>query len=370
MIPGKKLRVLVVDDSVVYRTMVSDVLSQLEGVEVVGTAHHGRAAMAKMTALQPDLLTLDIEMPEMDGLEVLTEMAARFPQVGAIMISAFAGEGGEKNIQALERGAFDFVLKPREGSSDKNKEKLRQGLAPIVRSFCRMQAIRSILGKTDRKGTGASPSPSAKTVQNISPVRVFPDRGQMKSRVVAIGVSTGGPRALGTVLSGIPSDMGVPILIVQHMPPLFTHALAQSLNQKSMIQVREAREGDVLAPNTAYIAPGGRQMKVVSQGAGKELMIRITDDPPENGCRPSADYLFRSVAAHFGAKATGVIMTGMGHDGADGLKRMKDKGAMIIAQDEKSSTVFGMATRPIAWKIVDVVAPLERLSVEIIKTVR
>ena len=367
MIPVRKLRVLVVDDSVMYRKMLSEVISRFEGVEVVGTAHHGRAAMAKIKSLQPDLLTLDIEMPEMDGLGVLTEMAGQFPRVGAIVVSASAGEGGSKNIKALELGAFDFVLKPREENCDENREKLRKELAPIVRSFCRMQAIRSILGKTqaDHEDTGVSPSPSVKPVQTITPTG-----RQVKSQVVAIGVSTGGPQALGKVLSGIPSGMGVPILIVQHMPPLFTHTLAQSLDRRSKIHVKEAREGDVLAPDTAYIAPGGRQMKVVSRGAKKEMILRITDDPPENRCRPSADYLFRSVAEHFGAKATGVIMTGMGHDGSEGLKLMKERGAVIIAQDEKSSTVFGMARRPIAWKIVDVVSPLDRLAVEIMKTVR
>lgn len=371
MIVGKNLRVLVVDDSMVYRMMISDVLSQLHGVEVVGTAHHGRAALAKMAALKPDLLTLDIEMPRMDGLEMLTEMAQRFPRVGIIMVTASTGEGGEKTIQALERGAFDFVLKPGEGTHEENREKLRQGLLPIVRTCARMREIRSILGRSPLNRMDIPPSSVMKSEEKafVSTAAVA-RRTRKKSRVVAIGVSTGGPKALQIVLTAIPPDIGVPILIVQHMPPLFTHALAESLNNQSAIHVKEAREGDVIVPGTAYIAPGGRHMKVVARGSEKQLVIHITDDPPENGCRPSADYLFRSVAEHFGAVATGVIMTGMGHDGAEGLKIMNKKGASIIAQDEKTSTVFGMARNPIAWKIVDVVAPLGRLSFEIIKTVR
>jgi len=371
MIVGKTLRVLVVDDSVVYRMMISDVLSQLHGVEVVGTAHHGRAALAKVAALKPDLLTLDIEMPRMDGLEVLTEMAQRFPRVGIIMVSASAGEDGEKTIQALELGAFDFVLKPEGGTHEENREKLRQELVPIVRTCARMLEIRSILGKTSGH-VDDSPSSSIKSERKsfVSPADGVARRRLKKSRVVAIGVSTGGPKALQTVLKDIPPDIGVPFLIVQHMPPSFTHALAESLNNQSAIRVKEARGGDVLAPGTAYIAPGGHHMKLVARGPEKQLVIHITDDPPENGCRPSADYLFRSVAEHFGAAATGVIMTGMGHDGAEGLKIMSRKGAAVIAQDEKTSAVFGMARNPIAWKIVDVVAPLERLSLEILKTVR
>ena len=371
MIVGKNLRVLVVDDSVVYRMMISDVLSQLHGVEVVGTAHNGRAALAKVASLKPDLLTLDIEMPVMDGLEVLTEMARRFPRVGVIMVSASAGEGGKKTIHALERGAFDFVLKPGEASHGENREKLRQGLAPIVRNCARMLEIRSILGKrSDNRDLSPSLSMKSERKDFVSPAVGMARRSRKKSRVVGIGVSTGGPKALQTVLAAIPPDIDIPILIVQHMPPLFTHALAESLNNQSPIHVKEALEGDVLAPGTAYIAPGGRHMKVVARGPEKQLVIHITDDPPENGCRPSADYLFRSVAEHFGAAATGVIMTGMGHDGAEGLKIMSRKGAAIIAQDEKTSAVFGMARNPIAWKIVDVVAPLERLSFEILKTVR
>jgi two-component system chemotaxis response regulator CheB len=193
-----------------------------------------------------------------------------------------------------------------------------------------------------------------------------------KSRVVAVGISTGGPAALAKMMPALPGDLDVPILIVQHLPPLYTQALAERLDSKCAIKVKEGSDGEALSPNTAYIAPGGSQMKVAKAPApgSRELIIRITDDPPENGCKPSADYLFRSVVEHFGGRATGVIMTGMGSDGASGLRLMKAHGATIIAQDASTSVVFGMARKPIEEEIVDVIVPLDRIAEEIRRTVK
>jgi two-component system chemotaxis response regulator CheB len=188
------------------------------------------------------------------------------------------------------------------------------------------------------------------------------------SSIVAIGISTGGPNALSQMLPKLPADIGVPIVIVQHMPPLFTQSLANSLNNKCAITVREATNGEPLLPNVAYVAPGGKQMKIMAGGDGTQRVIKITDDAPENNCKPSADYLFRSVADHYVGRATGVIMTGMGSDGTAGLKLMKKNGASIIAQDEASCVVFGMPKEPIESGIVDVVAPLDRIAAEILKT--
>ncbi|SMD09539.1 two-component system, chemotaxis family, response regulator CheB [Desulfocicer vacuolatum DSM 3385] len=368
-----ELRVLVVDDSVVYRMMVSDVLSGFSNIQVVGTAHNGAAALAKVASLKPDLVTLDIEMPDMDGFEVLSVLAKQFPRVGVIMISGSAGKGGSRTIKALEQGAFDFVVKPEKGDLDGNRVQLEQHLIPILRSFSRMRDIQSILkGKKPLQSQGRekqSTGDNFLTQKSASLENSTSFENSVKSRVVALGVSTGGPVALGKILPLFPGDIGVPIVVVQHMPPVFTRALAESLDKKCEILVREARDGDPLVPGTAYIAPGGFHMKVVTQNQGEKKFLQITDDPPENGCRPSVDYLFRSVAAHFGACATGVIMTGMGYDGAQGVKQMSEQGARIIAQDEKTSAVFGMAKRPIEWGIVDAVVPLEKLAVEILKTV-
>ena len=175
---------------------------------------------------------------------------------------------------------------------------------------------------------------------------------------------------MAAMLPGIPADIGVPILIVQHMPPVFTESLAKSLDGKCKLQVREAKNGEPLHPNVVYIAPGGSQMKISAGADGKTRVVRITDDPPENSCKPSVDYLFRSVADHYVGRATGVIMTGMGSDGSKGLQQMKRSGATIIAQDESTCVVYGMPKEPIELGIVDVVAPLNRLASEIIRTIR
>jgi len=375
MTPTDKLRVLVVDDSVVYRMMVSEVLSGIANIQVVGTAHNGKAALAKMASLTPDLVTLDIEMPDMDGFEVLTILAEQFPRVGVIMFSGTAGQGGKRTIQALEKGALDFVVKPEKGNMDENRKNLEEHLSPILRSFVRIRNIQSILNGKQLSVTAGQekynhgkkcsvlPGSDMKNGAGAGPGRY------VKFQVVAMGVSTGGPVALGKVLPLFPGDIGIPILVVQHMPPVFTRALAESLDKKCEILVKEARNGESLVAGTAYIAPGGHHMKVVTRDQGGGKIIKITDDPPENGCRPSVDYLFRSVADHFGSHATGVIMTGMGYDGVEGLKQMRRKGAKVIAQDEKSSTVFGMAKRPIELGIVDAVVPLEQLASEILKTV-
>ncbi len=187
---------------------------------------------------------------------------------------------------------------------------------------------------------------------------------------MAIGISTGGPNALAQMMPGLPGNLDVPILIVQHMPPVFTRSLANSLNSKCSIEVREAADGDPVQSNVALIAPGGKQMKVVAGADGKRRLIKITDDPPENSCKPSVDYLFRSIAQHYVGRATGVIMTGMGSDGALGLKLMKRSGATVIAQNEASCVVYGMPREPVDAGIVDVIAPLDRIADEIVKTVK
>lgn len=363
MLPDKKLRILIVDDTVVYRKIVSDVLADLPGVEIVGTAHNGKAALFKVKTLKPDLLTLDIEMPEINGLEVLQEIKKSAPQVGAIMLSTLTQQGGSMTMRALELGAFDFIPKPQSGTMAENKEAVKAALAPMLQAFARSYLIKSALAKpgfTARENKVSYSSPGRATLAirtNTGP-----------SSIVGIGISTGGPNALAQMLPRIPADVGVPFVIVQHMPPMFTQSLAKSLNAKCAIEVHEAQDGDVLKPNVAYIAPGGKQMKIVAGADGKQRVLKITEDPPENSCRPSVDYLFRSIAEHYIGRATGVIMTGMGSDGTNGLKLMKNNGAVIIAQDEPSCVVFGMPKEPIEMGIVDVIAPLDRIAEEILKT--
>jgi two-component system, chemotaxis family, protein-glutamate methylesterase/glutaminase len=371
MMEKNLLRVLVVDDAVVYRRLVSDLLEELPGVEVVGTAGNGKMAMARMASLRPDLLILDLNMPEMDGLEVLLRMKTEAPDTAAIILSAFTPEGGELTMKALELGAFDYILKPQNLSMEENRHALKDALAPMIRSFVRLREVRDII-RTARypQGTLKSIETLSGSTKRDQGIKTFTIKRVPKSRVVAIGISTGGPAALAKMMPALPGDLDVPVLIVQHMPPLYTQALAERLDTKCAIKVKEANDGEALLPNTAYIAPGGSQMKVAKAPGSRELIIRITNDPPENGCKPSADYLFRSIAEHFGGRATGVIMTGMGSDGASGLKLMKEHGATVIAQDASTSVVFGMARKPIEEEIVDVVVPLDKIAEEIRRTVK
>jgi len=364
----KSLRVLVVDDTVLYRKIVSDVLSTIPGVDVVGSAHNGKAAVSKLPALKPDLLTLDIEMPEMNGIEVLDHLRKHAPQTAAIMLSTLTHEGGAMTMKALELGAFDFIPKPQSGTMAENRQKIAAAITPMIHALqrtSRMVGLRRSVTPTTRR-----PIPAVKGLPSGATGRLRPGLTRSRSEIVAIGISTGGPNALAQMLPRIPKDIGVPILIVQHMPPMFTQSLANSLASKCSITVREAKQGEPILPNTALIAPGGKQMKIVAGADGKSRIIKITDDPPENSCRPSVDYLFRSVADHYVGRATGVIMTGMGSDGTSGLKLLKKNGATIIAQDEASCVVFGMPKEAAETGLADAVLPLNQIADMIVKTVR
>ena len=369
MMNRKPLRVMVVDDTVLYRKIVSDTLAALPGVEVVGTAHNGKAAIAKLATLKPDLLTLDIEMPEMNGIEVLDHIHRHAPHIGAIMLSTLTHEGGAMTMKALELGAFDFIPKPQTGTMAENREKIESAIAPMIRAFQRSARIPGILKTASRPAKTAITSASGISSASAANILRTPFK-HSKSEIIAIGISTGGPNSLAKMLPMIPGDIGVPILIVQHMPPMFTQSLANSLASKCAIAVKEAKQGDPLLPNTAFIAPGGKQMKIVAGADGKNRIIKITDDPPENSCKPSVDYLFRSVAHHYVGRSTGVIMTGMGSDGTQGLKLLKKNGATIIAQNEATCVVFGMPKEAVETGLADTVLPLNQIADMIVKTVR
>lgn len=362
----KPLRVLIVDDTAVYRKIVTEVLSELQDVEVVGTANNGKIAMNKIISLKPDILTLDIEMPEMNGLDVLASIKSGGLDVGAIVLSTLTHKGGELTMQALELGAFDFITKPETGSVDESKNQIKNTLSSMLKAFSRRQEIRHILeGKVSFPKGKQENSYKQKPESVIRRMASIVNRRTRKAEIVGIGVSTGGPKALSQMMPDIPGDINVPILIVQHMPPIFTQSLANSLDAKCAIDVKEAIDGEVVQPNVAFIAPGGKQMKIVAGMDGTERIIRITDDPPENSCKPSVDYLFRSIAQHYVGRSAGVIMTGMGSDGYSGLSLMKRNGATIIAQDEESCIVYGMPKKAIDNGIVDVIAPLDQIASEI-----
>lgn len=373
MLLGKKLRILVVDDTIVYRKAVSDILSEIPGVEVIGVAHNGKIAMSKIALFKPDMLTLDIEMPEMNGIEVLAELQRSHPNIGAVMVSTLTTDGGEMTMKALELGAFDFILKPQSKSPVESKKLLKETLVPIIREFKLSRNATSLLHNKGQfnKGTKAVLRKSLPT-QSYSPFsgKNRPTVHRGKSEIVTIGISTGGPNALTQMLPMLPGNIGVPILIVQHMPPVFTKSLATSLDNKCALKVKEAEDREIISNNTVYIAPGGKQMKLVASADGKNRQIKITDDPPENSCKPSVDYLFKSVGDYYVGRTTAVIMTGMGSDGTKGLNILSQKGAIIIAQNEETCVVYGMPKASIETGMADVIAPLNKIADEIMKTVR
>ncbi len=356
-----KIKVLIVDDTVIYRKIIADALATIPGVEVVGTAHNGKIGLSKIKTLNPDVITLDIEMPEMNGIQVLEALKEQPNPPKTIMLSSLTQEGSVMTIRALELGAFDFIPKPEDGKMAENLEKVKNAIVPVIKTIQRQIQLKT----PAIKNKPPAATPSVPTKQVIS--KRLPSS---KSEIVGIGISTGGPNALSQMIPMLPANLNVPVLIVQHMPPMFTASLAASLDKKSSLSIKEAEDGEKILPGTVYIAPGGKQMKIVADADGISRKIKITDDPPENSCKPAVDYLFRSIAQHYVGRSTGVIMTGMGSDGTKGLVKIKENGGLVIAQEEKSCTVYGMPKEPIESGLADVVVPLSRIAGEIVKTVK
>lgn len=370
------IRAMVVDDSTLFRRVMTEALSAVPGVEVVGSAANGKLALQRIRELKPDLLTLDLEMPEMDGLAVLDALKQSHEPVTVIVVSALTKRGGQLTLRALEKGAFDFITKPDAGNAKQSLELLRAELAPRIGVLARRLEIRSILrakpavSAPPPPAASPAPAPHAPSLQDVG-ARMNRLASPGRPEMVLIGVSTGGPTALGRLLPEMPAGLGVPLLIVQHMPPGFTQTLAETLDAKCALRVREAVDGESAEPDIAYIAPGGRHMRL-KPGPGPEApkIINITDDPPENNCRPSVDYLFRSVATHFPGRSMALIMTGMGNDGTLGLRLLKRSGCMVFAQDEASCVVYGMPKAAVEAGVVDTVLPLEAMAGRVVTALR
>jgi two-component system, chemotaxis family, protein-glutamate methylesterase/glutaminase len=360
---GGKIRVLVVDDSAVFRQSVSSVLSADPEIYVVGTAPNGKIALTKVDQLNPDIVTLDIEMPEMDGLETLKILKQKHPRIGAIMFSIHTERGATQTIDALSLGAFDFVTKPSgTGSYSASMNRIKEELIPIIKE-CRkkIDSNRYVSRSTVAPVLIKSPFPPAATaVQRKTYVAPVVAKIKVKHEVVSIGVSTGGPNALAEIIPRLPGHTGVPYFIVQHMPPIFTKQLAERLNSKSQLTVVEATDNEDIKPNIVYIAPGNFHMEVKERNGIK--CIGLNQGPLENSCRPAVDVLFRSVARLYGRKALGVILTGMGKDGFLGSEMMKQNGSYIIAQDQESCVVYGMPKFVIESGISDEVVSLLSVS--------
>lgn len=352
------IRILVVDDTALYRKIVGDVLRTLPGVEVVGTAFNGQVALEKIQELRPDLVTLDLEMPQMSGVEVLRCLRASDSTAGVVMLSAFTSAGATATTEALRLGAFDFVLKPSGHNPAANVEVLQQRLSACIAAFAHSR------GRQWPAPTAGEPLPRVDApVAKMQASHVVPALASVSPHVIVLGISTGGPEALTQLIPALPADLAAPLLIVQHMPPLFTKSLADDLNQRSQLHVYEAVDGQLAQPGECIIAPGGRQMKIERTEAGP--LVRITDDPPENSCRPAADYLFRSAAHHYGAQVLGVVMTGMGSDGALGCRLLKRHGATVLAQNKETCVVFGMPSAVVEQGLADAVLPLRDIAAQI-----
>jgi two-component system chemotaxis response regulator CheB len=336
--PGQRIRVLVVDDSVVVRRLICSALEQDPLVEVVGVAANGAIALSRIEQLKPDVLTLDIEMPEMDGLTLLRQVRPRFPQLRVVMFSTLTERGASATLEALALGADDYVTKASQaGSLNSGLQHLQAELLPKIRQFFA----------------------AAGTVQPQA-ARVTPTRRSQRAEAIAIGISTGGPSALAALIPQLPATLRVPVLIVQHMPPLFTRLLAERLDASSPLEVREGFEGAPVTAGKVYVAPGDFHMRLARGRGGVEL--RLDQGPPLNSCRPAVDALFCSAAEIYGSGVAAAVLTGMGHDGLEGSRCLKARGSSVIAQDEASSVVWGMPGAVAGAGLADDILPLSEIA--------
>jgi two-component system, chemotaxis family, protein-glutamate methylesterase/glutaminase len=332
-----QIKLLIVDDSLFMQRILSDLFQSDKQISVIGTARDGEDALSKIASLHPDVVTMDVEMPKMDGLTAVQRIMETNP-VPVVMISALTQREAQLTLRALDYGAVDYVPKP-SGSISLNMSVVKDELISKIKTA----SLANIFAT------------KTKTLQNLHPTAKSSDK------IVSIAASTGGPPALKQVLAALPADMP-PILVVQHMPKGVTKLFANGLIEKCKFGVKEAEEGDKITAHMALIAPGGFHMKVT-----KEKRITLTEDPPVNYVRPSADVTMISVAEVYGRKNVGVILTGIGSDGANGIKSIKDNGGFTIAQDKETSIVFGMPKAAAETGCVDIVAPLDLIPREIVK---
>jgi two-component system chemotaxis response regulator CheB len=361
--PGERIRVLVVDDSVVIRRLVTHALEEDPLLEVVGAASNGLIALQRIPQFNPDVITLDIEMPEMDGLETLRRIRREYPQLRVIMFSTLTERGAAVTLEALTLGADDYVAKvSNEGSLDRSMTRLRQELIPKIKQFFHLPAARPDAGHA---AVPAS-QPGAPVFERVPVSGKVPIFEKVKARpnVLAIGVSTGGPAALGRILPQLPSGFRLPVLVVQHMPPLFTRLLAERLSSVCRLPAAEAAQGDPVEAGKILIAPGDFHMKVASGAGG--VRVCLDQSPPQNSCRPAVDALFSSIGEVYGGAVIAVILTGMGQDGLRGAQILKAHGASVLAQDEASSVVWGMPGAVVNAGVADRVLPLDQVVPEIL----
>ena len=352
---GRRIRVLIVDDSSSMRNLLTRVLSEEPWIEIVGTASDGEDALRRAAEMRPDVITLDVEMPRLNGIDALKRLRKSWPSVIVIMLSSLTETGAAATIDALMSGANDYVSKTHPpGNTEAPQARLRRELVTRIRQFF-----------TPPELPAPVILPPPKPAAVMPPVVAGAPRPATRRRVIAIGVSTGGPTALNDVIPLLPSTLSVPVLVVQHMPAMFTRILADRLNTVSPLRVCEGADGMPVEPGHVYIAPGGFHM-TVRKGAGRE-QIALDESPPEHSCRPAVDVMLRSVNAVYGKSTVAVILTGMGQDGLLGCQALKKNGACIIAQDERSSVVWGMPGAVTRAGIADAVVDLKNIVPEVLK---
>jgi two-component system chemotaxis response regulator CheB len=358
----RPLRVALVDDSAVVRRMVGSVIRSEEDLELVAALADGQEAVDQLPALGPDVVVLDVEMPRLDGLATLAVLRERCPGLSVVMYSSLTERGAAVTLEALTRGAVDYATKPRATTSRvEAEEHVRRELLPLVRLWGRTGRARRVGSAAAHgapaEGTRPDPGPGA------APTRVppaDPTSPAPPAELVVIGVSTGGPNALAELLPALPADLGTPVLVVQHMPAIFTRLLAERLDRICSLAVREAQDGAPLVPGQVLVAPGGRHLAVVEERGQPRAVCR--DDPPEHFCRPAVDVLFRSAAAVFGPRVLAVVLTGMGSDGLAGAQSVVQAGGRVLAQDEASSVVWGMPGSVARAGLAEAVLPLAELA--------
>jgi len=347
---NSRIRVLIVDDSVVVRKLITDIVSSAADLEVVGTASDGRVALSKIPMLKPDVVTLDVEMEGMDGLETLDEIKRLWPMLPVVMCSSLTERGAATTLDALAGGARDYITKPTVGSAGERPEPFPDELLRKLRIHGR---------------AGVQRSAAKRTAAPISPL--LPKRPQQAVDLVVVGSSTGGPNALSVLVAGLPESLKTPVLIVQHMPPVFTRLLAERLDRVCQLKVSEAVDGELLVAGHVYLAPGGYHLMLGGSKYAPRAVLNTGS--PENSCRPAVDVLFWSAAEMFGSSVLAVVLTGMGQDGLRGVEHLREGGAQVIVQDEATSVVWGMPGTVAEHGLADEIVPLNEIASKIVRRV-
>jgi two-component system chemotaxis response regulator CheB len=379
------ISVLVVDDSVVIRRLITDALGEDPEIRVVGTAPNGRIAMTKIEQLRPDLVTLDIEMPVMNGLETLRAIRGLYPRLPVFMFSTLTAAGATATLDALAAGARDYGTKPANvGSIAESIRSVREQIIPRIHALCARRGLTTLRRPLAPPHAPPAGSPSLKTVPPaavtrpaapVSPSPAAPPATLTRPKtvptgridVITIGCSTGGPDALARVVKAFPVNLAAPVLVVQHRPPVFTKMFADGLDRTAAVTVVEATNDMPVKPGTIYIAPGDFHMEI--QRRGTEVIIRLNTGPPENFCRPAVDPLFRSVARTYGGATLAVVLTGMGQDGKRGAETLRAAGAEVIVQDEATSVVWGMPGAIAGAGLANAVLPLDEIAQHVLTRV-